>query len=443
VVQRVPFGPALFRFDDPQQQRIYEELRELIGPGLAAFFRDACWMMANPWVLGTTAHLVAHCLREVDSALREVLKPIVIEQESADTDMACSGDSHKHQIRLILRSLGIAEDAREGQAWLKLAGELNRWAHRRALDPPRSPEELRDLWDSAQDWLAAILPAIRSKFLGWLSILDQLLTVKRPRGEHVKRLASEVPNNVVVRRYFFNRLENPEWLEPLRKRGFFRHPPEPERNDEEGAVRFPPWPETRYLARMARLRPEVVCRIILEIPDTGNVIVYSDLVDGALALPPDISAQLVEKVTKWAETPYFLLPEKLGQLMAYWARGGKIEQAICLARVLLRCYRTNGYGLQALEIFTHCLLSPGRASTRGSTGRSFKRTTRNLCGRPVSPPWKCCVTFWKRPSVSLAVGMRVKDQRITRIFGVQPSRTIRRTWGIRSRTCSLRGSAML
>jgi hypothetical protein len=162
-----------------------------------------------------------------------------------------------------------------------------------------------------------------------------LLTVKRPRGEHVKRLASEVPNNVVVRRYFFNRLENPEWLEPLRKRGFFRHPPEPERNDEEGAVRFPPWPETRYLARMARLRPEVVCRIILEIPDTGNVIVYSDLVDGALALPPDISAQLVEKVTKWAETPYFLLPEKLGQLMAYWARGGKIEQAICLARVLL------------------------------------------------------------------------------------------------------------
>ena len=332
---------ALFEFTDPRQRWIYEELPELIGPGPAAFFRDACWMMTNPRVLETTTHLVAHCLREVESALRAVLIPIVKGQRSADPVDSHKGQSHKDQIRHILQWLGISEDSREGQAWLELPKVLNRLAHRSALDPPRPIEEMLNVWSSTQDLLAIVLQAIRNKYLNWLPVLEQLLTVKQPTEEDIRRLANEVPNNAIIRGYFFDRLENPEWLEPLREKGFFKHPPGPVRNEEEGTIRFWPWPEAKYLARMAKHRPELVCRIILEMPDTDNIAVLVDLADAALAMPPDVSAQLVEKATTWARAPYSLLSEKLGKLMACWANGGKTGEAIRLARALLEQVHFN------------------------------------------------------------------------------------------------------
>src|SRR5262249_42081240 len=76
-------------------------------------------------------------------------------------------------------------------------------------------------------------------------------------------------------RYVFDRLENPLWLAPLHKKGFFRKPPPPQAQVKEGTVAIPPWPESRYLARMAKL-PEAylqVREIALAIPNTENILV--------------------------------------------------------------------------------------------------------------------------------------------------------------------------
>lgn len=157
---------------------------------------------------------------------------------------------------------------------------------------------------------------------------------KTPTPEQVDR-AVALLGHAEQYRYFFDRLENPEWLEPLWEKGFFRDPPAPVRNEEEGTIRFPPWPEAKYLARMAKHKPELVARIILEMDDTNNAAAISDLVDALLAVPPDVSAQLVETAERWAKSPYPLLPEKLGRLLARWAKGGKTEEALRVARVLL------------------------------------------------------------------------------------------------------------
>src|SRR5207245_8360237 len=63
-----------FRFTDPRQERIYRRLR-LIGPGPAAFYRDACRLMNQSFSFETTANFVAHSLREIESAIRAVLLP--------------------------------------------------------------------------------------------------------------------------------------------------------------------------------------------------------------------------------------------------------------------------------------------------------------------------------------------------------------------------------
>lgn len=72
--QLLPHEP--FRFRDSRQQQIYKRLL-LIGPGPAAYFRDACQIMEGNSNLDAATHLVAHLLREVENALRAVLESIV------------------------------------------------------------------------------------------------------------------------------------------------------------------------------------------------------------------------------------------------------------------------------------------------------------------------------------------------------------------------------
>ena len=63
-----------FRFEDPRQERIHRRLL-LVGPGPAAFYRDACRLMNQDHGLQSASHLVAHLLRDTESALRDVLEP--------------------------------------------------------------------------------------------------------------------------------------------------------------------------------------------------------------------------------------------------------------------------------------------------------------------------------------------------------------------------------
>lgn len=143
-------------------------------------------------------------------------------------------------------------------------------------------------------------------------------------------------------RYFFDNLQNPEWIRPLWDKGFFQHSPAPIR-EEDGTILFPPWREARYLARMAAYKPELVTEIIQEMDDTENAAVLSDLVDALLALPAEVGAKLAEKTVRWAESPYWLLPEKMGQLLAHWAKGGRTDEALRVARVLLDILPDEGH----------------------------------------------------------------------------------------------------
>ena len=214
----------VFRFSDPLQQRIYKELKEIVGPGPAANFHDACWLMANPETLDTTAHLVAHLLRELESAIRALFKPVV----RAECPKANSSESQKEEIRSILSALNIEEEAPEAKAWFELAKRkgLDRLSHRRGLGAPRRTKEIKPLWKQSQVILLVLVEALRKHFLIWIRELDKLLEIKQPTEKDVKRLAQEFPNIQVVRQYFFKRLDSPEWFEPLCAKNFFGSSPD-------------------------------------------------------------------------------------------------------------------------------------------------------------------------------------------------------------------------
>lgn len=144
--------------------------------------------------------------------------------------------------------------------------------------------------------------------------------------------------NTIKRRsdyeYFFNQLKSAVWVKPLFDAGFFSAPEKP--IHEGNYVRFPFWPESRYLTRMAALAPEIVVEVALQIPDTENVRVHEDLADIALSVPQELSIKFLPKIEKWLESPYqLILPEKLGKLISYLVKGGKIKEALELTRILL------------------------------------------------------------------------------------------------------------
>src|SRR5438105_6595596 len=116
--------------------------------------------------------------------------------------------------------------------------------------------------------------------------------------------------------FFFENLKSAAWIQPLAEEGFFREPPRGEET-EGGGVRFPPWPESQYLARIAEQVAEAAIDIASKILDTDNPSVHRDLVSLGLKVAPKLSARLVEKVLKWIESPYsgWLHHEYFGRML--------------------------------------------------------------------------------------------------------------------------------
>lgn len=157
---------------------------------------------------------------------------------------------------------------------------------------------------------------------------------KKPTPEQIAR-AIALLGRAEQYRYFFDRLENPEWIPPLKAKGFFQNPPQVIVNEVENTVRFPPWSESRYLARMAAIAPNAVHDIVLEIPFTENVRVHEDLVDAVLALPPQLASEHVPKVIEWIKSPYnFPAPDKLSTLVVHLVKGQRIDSGFELTQAL-------------------------------------------------------------------------------------------------------------
>ena len=142
------------RFSDPRQARIHRRLF-LIGPGAATFYQDACRLMKDSAVASTT-HLVSHLLREIESSLRNVLKPFIQSDEKPP-----KGEVHTWQIREILKGLDIAETDPIAQAWLRLPDSdygLHKRAHREDLAAPRAlDDDYRRFWNEMERILDEVL----------------------------------------------------------------------------------------------------------------------------------------------------------------------------------------------------------------------------------------------------------------------------------------------
>jgi hypothetical protein len=268
----------------------------------------------SPLVEGVT-HLVGHLVREIESALRDVLEPIAhYEQKAKDR-----GKTHEHEVRTILAELGLSETDGVGAAWLHIATSgLAEYAHRRALERPRSLDDgFRAVWDEVEGIFDVVLERFESRYLDLHDEADRLLQRPAPSQRDLKYVHTFLPNNPVTRFYFFGQLSHPGWLKPLADFGFFRDPPGMIRDEANGTISFPQWPVLRYLERMAGIeeQQETVLGIVLDVPATDNPYTHDGLAAILLKLPPRLARRAVGLLASWMpSTAFTLLAEKAGSL---------------------------------------------------------------------------------------------------------------------------------
>lgn len=361
----------IFTFSDPRQERIYKKLQEL-GQVPAGFFRDACEMWEEEPPKQSKTNLISHCMREVIGAVIDYILPsnfTVEEKENNDKlikkkvdkilkdnkihskcDVAklirfaiyekekTTAESHKKKVQAILEAYGIDPDGEIGKLWLRTTNKqddiaIYNFVHRNYMGLPANKNKaFMELWESVQVILDGILNVMEGNYLDFLSNADQLLKVSKPKSADIKLLKEKIPNTPVTYNYFFGQLESPSWLTPLNKSGFFNSPPSAFEHPE-GGISYPFWSQCEYLKKMAKVpeKQSEVLSICLEV-ETNNMRVRNDLLEIALLLPVEMSAQIADKID---EIDYFLTPGNYGKLIAYLSTNKRIVEAVALARKVL------------------------------------------------------------------------------------------------------------
>jgi hypothetical protein len=141
---------------------------------------------------------------------------------------------------------------------------------------------------------------------------------------------------------FFDSLSSPAWIEPLVKAGFFSLPPALQRDGDW--IRFPIWPESRYLRRVAAAAPDEVVKLIRGMEATDNARVHEDYADIACEIDASLADAVATAEIKWiSEQPqlYLSLSRKYSSLVAHLANGDRADTALKLAEAALKVTGTE------------------------------------------------------------------------------------------------------
>ena len=319
-----------FQFKEPYQAILFDKLRQLIGPGPAIMYRDACQLMQGDSGLGSISHLVSHLLREINGAVIDSMLPM---------DWKPSDPNHAYRCK-IEHLLDMDE-----YLWSDRAGTRSRWeplgdicdlVHRNSLGTPPDITRIEPIFKCAESVFRTATDALEAGFATVQWKLDELLRLPLPGANDVKMLKKNMPNSPIVLRRFFAAAGS-EWLMPLVKGGFFQNPPRAIRDEVGTLLHHPVWPQSAYLKRMAATdKASIVCDIIKGLRCTDNGIVLDDFGEAMLAMPPQVAVELVDNAKEWLQSEeHFHLPSTLGKVCARLAEGGEPIYAVELARGLL------------------------------------------------------------------------------------------------------------
>jgi hypothetical protein len=356
-----------------ERQRLHEWLERNAGR-LAELYASAVRLLDDTAFPGRLP-LIAVAVREIASGLtRGTGTP-----ESLPGGEVTFWSGLLARARMLFRGHPPAQRALHPvmREWIQVTGWFENRVH-------ADEDELRTQFARFEDGLRAIADGSVTA----VKEIDRILESGPPLAATLDRVLPMLKGAEELR-YFFGRIDDPAWIEPLEQHGFFAHPPEPAPGEDPRGRTYPRWPASLFLARMAA-RPvaqEAVARIAERI-ETTNLLVHEDLTDAALRLPPALSAGLLPGLVRGlGPASTSLLPSKIGALAEGLARSGQVVAARRLFGALLAHTRVDplrvsrvldrhlagivsGLGVDALLVLSQAL---DRTIRLARTGRPEKR----------------------------------------------------------------------
>ncbi len=126
---------------------------------------------------------------------------------------------------------------------------------------------------------------------------------KKPTDEMIDKALASVKKET-DRQYFFSRLKNPLWIQPLKDRGYFQLPPGV-KHLPDGSIQFPFWPEFSYLVQVFDSEPEKVLGILEQLPDTDNPRILEEIIDVVLkADSPEVIHRFANKIMAFVDNAW-------------------------------------------------------------------------------------------------------------------------------------------
>ncbi len=143
---------------------------------------------------------------------------------------------------------------------------------------------------------------------------------------------------------FFQKLDDPNWLDPLVAGGFFKGAPAPVTID--GNTTIQAWSPVNALPRLVTKAEEKVIEIARKLDAAGNVRVLEDIANVAVnASTVDLSIRLKDRVLEYFNNPYRWRSFEIGRtLLKNWSVAGNkpaIRSALGLAECLLQLVDTE------------------------------------------------------------------------------------------------------
>ena len=265
--------------------------------------------------------------------IRDIELPIeTIEGEAKEEE---EDNRHKAKLELLLVKLdpagGTPDYLKDSvtDSWTKLHRWFNRVAHH--TDPESRKAEAKEFTTKFGNFKDLLVHLLQDHF-STIDEIDELLKIERPTQKDFNKLSLLIFRDHESYKYFFEKADL-RWLDVLNKQeSIFKKPPLIRRDGQY--IIAPIWPESQYLARMAKQNPDLVINIIKKSPKVDNPRVYEDFVRAAIEMPPQKAASLVGLIAKqnWLYLPYSIsLPTLAEQLFSHLFDGGEKENAMKLA----------------------------------------------------------------------------------------------------------------
>ena len=234
-----------------KQLEIYKGLKN-IGPEISAFYLDGIKIFKNN-SLETKSYLLAHIAREIEGGLRNVL---VCKEKSVKKCKECGQSIGRiSHIDSICDVLGVNKGDSFAKEWHRIAKDFHRYAHRHgAWKTPREKSEFEKLWKEFENVLFELV----GTYYNLLDRVDRILKYETPTKEIIETLPNLLELNARYS-YFFHNLKSPQWLKPLKEKGYFapeKNPKPREVSDQPGNYRIPYWTALDYLENVANKNSE-------------------------------------------------------------------------------------------------------------------------------------------------------------------------------------------